>query len=84
MPIVISRDDLARVYGTDGSLLAAQEARYGRALEEFARRCGSGEVRVYHAPGRVNLIGENTDYNRGYVMPSSAGPGRVAGRAAAD
>jgi len=69
MPIVISRDDLARVYGTDGSLLAAQEARYGRALEEFARRCGSGEVRVYHAPGRVNLIGEHTDYNRGYVMP---------------
>jgi galactokinase len=31
----------------------------------------SEPVRVYHAPGRVNLIGEHTDYNGGYVFPGA-------------
>ncbi len=37
---------------------------------EFAKIFGDAEgVKVYFAPGRVNLIGEHTDYNGGHVFP---------------
>lgn len=38
----------------------------------FVERFG-GSPRIYRAPGRVNLIGEHTDYNDGFVMPAAIG-----------
>ncbi|MBM3261889.1 MAG: galactokinase [candidate division Zixibacteria bacterium] len=44
--------------------------RMKRILEEHGRRYGQGQdIRVFRAPGRVNLIGEHTDYNDGFVLP---------------
>ncbi|HVU11872.1 MAG TPA: galactokinase [Phototrophicaceae bacterium] len=40
-----------------------------QVVEEFTRRYGTAPTLVVRAPGRVNLIGEHTDYNDGYVMP---------------
>jgi galactokinase len=37
---------------------------------EFTLRFGA-EPRFFRAPGRVNLIGEHTDYNAGFVMPAA-------------
>ena len=38
--------------------------------ERFQRRFGATST-VFRAPGRVNLIGEHTDYNDGFVMPAA-------------
>src|SRR5687768_6202590 len=39
-----------------------------RVRQIFQERFG-GKPRLFRAPGRVNLIGEHTDYNDGFVMP---------------
>lgn len=41
-----------------------------KLLQKFAEIFGDSEgAKVYFAPGRVNLIGEHTDYNGGHVFP---------------
>lgn len=46
----------------------------GRAhLEKLFDQIFGGPSRLYRAPGRVNLIGEHTDYNQGFVMPAAIG-----------
>jgi galactokinase len=62
-------DALERVYGSDATGLEAQLGRYTAALEAFGRLYGPGPASVFRAPGRVNLIGEHTDYSQGYVLP---------------
>jgi galactokinase len=42
---------------------------------EFARLFGTGgKLHVIRAPGRVNLIGEHTDYNDGFICPMAIEP----------
>ena len=52
-------------------------------LTSFKSRFGTG-ASVYRAPGRVNLIGEHTDYNEGYVLPAAIGFSCWVGIAARD
>ncbi|MFL5604955.1 MAG: galactokinase, partial [Gemmatimonadaceae bacterium] len=40
-----------------------------RVVREFERRFGERPALLARAPGRVNLIGDHTDYNEGFVLP---------------
>lgn len=46
------------------------EKKHELALK-FAEIFGDQETTQYFSPGRINLIGEHTDYNGGYVFPAS-------------
>ena len=40
-------------------------------MKTFEERYGAAPDALAHAPGRVNLLGEHTDYNDGYVLPAA-------------
>ena len=61
--------------------LGGPEIRFGRPVaalrarlaEAFPDATTAGPIDIVRAPGRVNLIGEHTDYNEGLVLPVAIG-----------
>jgi galactokinase len=53
----------------------------GALREAFRGLFGGGEPRLFRAPGRVNLIGEHTDYNDGFVLPMAIDRGTTVAAA---
>ena len=52
-----------------------------QAAETFLACYGTPPEGVWHAPGRVNLMGEHTDYNEGWVLPFALDRGVVVAAA---
>ncbi|WP_221390589.1 galactokinase [Dyadobacter sp. NIV53] len=40
-------------------------------FQKFGNADGTDKPRIFRSPGRINLIGEHTDYNNGFVLPAS-------------
>lgn len=62
-------DALRSIYGGDRFILNGQWERYEQARRLFLDHFGPGPVAFFRTPGRLNLIGEHTDYNGGFVLP---------------
>lgn len=56
-----------------------QQQAITRLTACFERRFGDRPAALARAPGRVNLIGEHTDYNGGFVLPMAIEQHTVAG-----
>ncbi len=52
-------------------MIADLQSRIQQLSTRFKEQFGSSPVYVVRAPGRVNLIGEHTDYNEGFVFPAA-------------
>jgi galactokinase len=50
-------------------VIVTDNSLHQKVVEEFKNRFGASPAFVVRAPGRVNLIGEHTDYNDGFVLP---------------
>ena len=62
----------------DEAKLDYQSARYIAACEKFELLFGSGDINIFSAPGRIEIIGNNTDHQHGKVITAAVNADVIA------
>ena len=70
--------------GPAARVAAGRRSIATQAADWFRACYGDAPQGVWLAPGRVNLVGEHTDYNDGFVLPFALGQGVAAAAASRD
>lgn len=81
MPDILgARPPWSDVEGVPSRGVSSRNEQAAKAKKAFVEIYGGPEdgVRVFFAPGRVNLIGDHTDYNGGFVLPAAISLGIYA------
>ena len=63
---------------SDETKLDYQCARYIAACEKFELLCGGGDLSIFSAPGRIEIIGNNTDHQHGKVIAAAVNADVIA------
>lgn len=69
---------LADIYYDDADMIAKQKSRYLKALNNYEKLFGAGEVELYSAPGRTEIGGNHTDHQHGMVLAGSVNLDTIA------
>ena len=67
----INSGGFAHVCLRAGRLGAARFSGFCRTFREKSIPLANQDLLTLHSPGRINLIGEHTDYNQGFVLPAA-------------
>ncbi|MBQ2183523.1 MAG: galactokinase [Lachnospiraceae bacterium] len=62
----------------DEKKLDYQSARYIAACEKFEQLYGGGDLKIFSAPGRIEIIGNHTDHQHGKVIAASINADAIA------
>ena len=68
---------LTEIY-VDTAMLSYHRERYEKAIGEFEKLYGPGEVEIYSAPGRSEVGGNHTDHQHGEVLAASVNLDAIA------
>ena len=68
---------LTEIY-VDTAMLSYHRERYEKAIGEFEKLYGPGEVEIYSAPGRSEVGGNHTDHQHGMVLATSVNLDAIA------
>jgi galactokinase len=61
----------SELYGNGEAVFAAQKKRYTALIEQFRKRFGDEDIRLFSCPGRSEIGGNHTDHNHGKVLAAS-------------
>jgi galactokinase len=59
------------LYGPGEAVFTIQKKRYTGLIEQFRKRFGDDEIRLFSCPGRSEIGGNHTDHNHGKVLAAS-------------
>ncbi len=69
---------LRALYGGDSAVIAAQQERYVKLVDEFVAAYGDKDITAFSSPGRTEIGGNHTDHNHGRVLAGAVNLDNVA------
>jgi len=72
------KDHLKRMYGNDMTQIGVQIKRYKKLIDYYNEKFYDEEIRLFSAPGRIEIGGNHTDHNHGRILAAAVDRDTIA------